>query len=67
VYHQGTAISVQIGYGQGIAPYAAIVHFTPDPPVHHPQGQAYYLQQPLFAATAGFAVRLADALRGAFG
>jgi hypothetical protein len=61
----GTRVEVELSYGKhGDAPYAAVVHFTPDPPVHHPRGQSHYLQQPLFAATAGFVQRIALALQG---
>jgi len=43
-------------------PYAAIQHFNTE--YNHPQGgQAFYLQQPYFAATAGMLERLAAALR----
>ena len=62
---QGSVVSVSLGYGQGdIAPYAARIEF--DVTLNHPHGgQAHYLQQPLFAATAGFAQRIATALRSA--
>jgi len=57
---EGPMVSVTLSYGgQGQAPYAAAVHWIPDPPVHHPHGQSHYLQQPLFAATAGFTQRIA--------
>jgi hypothetical protein len=61
----GPVVSVRMGYGQGdIAPYAAIIHF--DSTLNHPHGgQAFYLQQPLFAATAGFVQRLATVVRSA--
>jgi hypothetical protein len=61
---EGPVISVELSYGSnGLAPYAAIVHWNTQ--VHHPQGQSHYLQQPLFAATAGFTERIAAPLRGA--
>ena len=61
---EGSVVSVSLGYGQGIAEYAAIVHF--DSTMNHPHGgQAFYLQQPLFQATAGFTQRIATALRPA--
>ena len=45
-------------------PYAAIQEF--DVTLNHPHGgQAHFLQQPLFAATAGWPQRLAAALQGA--
>jgi hypothetical protein len=59
---QGPVVSVRLGYGQGIAPYAAVVHW--DVTVNHPIGQSHYLQQPLFQATNGFAQRIAAALQG---
>jgi hypothetical protein len=63
----GSVVSVELSYGNdgplGPAPYAAIVHFTPDPPVHHPIGQAYFLQQPFFQATAGFTQRIAASIQ----
>jgi hypothetical protein len=53
---------VKLSYGgNGLAPYAAVVHFRTD--VHHPVGQAFYLQQPFFEATQGMAERLAAAIR----
>ena len=61
---EGPVVSVELSYGShGTAPYAAIVEFTPDPPVHHPQGQFHYLQQPVFQATQGFTQRLAAAIQ----
>jgi hypothetical protein len=60
----GPVVSVSLGYGQGIAPYAALIEF--DVTLNHPHGgQAHYLQQPLFAATGGLLQRIATALRGA--
>jgi hypothetical protein len=60
---EGPITSVELSYGSnGVAPYAMVVEFRLD--VHHPQGQAHYLQQPFFAATAGFTERIADHLRG---
>jgi len=56
-------VSVALGYGQGLAPYAARIEF--DVTLNHPHGgQAHFLQQPLFAATNGFAQRIAAALAG---
>jgi hypothetical protein len=52
------------GGAHGTAPYAARIEF--DVTLNHPHGgQAHYLQQPLFQATAGFADRIATALQGA--
>jgi hypothetical protein len=53
----------EVRYGNfGAVPYAAIQHFNTD--YNHPQGgQAFYLAQPFFAATAGMLERLAAALR----
>ena len=57
-------VSVNVGYGQGIAEYAARIEF--DVTLNHPHGgQAHFLQASVFAATAGFVQRIADALRGA--
>jgi hypothetical protein len=62
----GPEAVVTLSYGgAGIAPYAAVVHFRTD--VHHPVGQAFYLQQPFFEATAGMAERLAAVIRQALG
>jgi hypothetical protein len=59
----GPVVSVSLGYGQGIAPYAAIIEF--DVTLNHPHGgQAHFFQQPLFATTQGFTQRIANALRG---
>lgn len=60
----GMSVTVELSYGShGTAPYAAIVHY--DVTVFHPIGQSHYLQEPLFAATRGFAQRLAQDLQGA--
>jgi hypothetical protein len=57
-------VSVSLGYGQGLAPYAAIIEF--DVTLNHPHGgQAHYLQGALFPATAGLLQRIATAVRGA--
>lgn len=63
----GGAVSVTIRYGNfGEAPYAAIQEW--DTTFNHPRGgQAHYLQQPLFQATAGFTDRLAQRLRPLLG
>jgi hypothetical protein len=62
---EGTMVSVALGYGQGLAPYAARIEF--DVTLNHPHGgQAHFFQQPLFAATNGFVQRIADVLRGSF-
>jgi hypothetical protein len=59
----GPVVSVSMGYGQGIAPYAAIIEW--DVTLNHPHGgQAHFLQNALFAATAGMLARIATALRG---
>ena len=59
----GPVMSVRLGYGQGIAEYAARIEF--DVTLNHPHGgQAHFFQQPLFAATNGFAQRIAAALQG---
>lgn len=47
--------------GFGLAPYAVPVHFRTD--VRHPVGQAFYLQEPFFAATSGMLARLVATLR----
>lgn len=61
---QGSVVSVSLGYGQGLALYAAKIEF--DVTLNHPHGgQAHFFSQPLFAATAGFVQRIAAALRGA--
>ena len=61
---EGTMVSVALGYGQGLAPYAARIEF--DVTLNHPHGgQAHFLQQPLFAATNGFAQRIAAAMQAA--
>jgi hypothetical protein len=58
----GPEAVVKLSYGgNGLAPYAAIVHERLD--VHHPVGQAKYLQMPFFEATAGMAERLAASIR----
>jgi hypothetical protein len=52
------------GGAHGTAPYAARIEF--DVTLNHPHGgQAHFLQQPLFAATAGFAQRMATVVQGA--
>ena len=54
------------GGAHGTAPYAARIEF--DITLNHPHGgQAHFLQAPLFAATNGFAQRIADAIRPALG
>ena len=60
----GVRVEVELSYGsKGLCHYAAIVHF--DSTMNHPHGgQAFYLQQPLFQATNGFAQRIAAALQG---
>ena len=59
----GPVMSVGLGYGQGIAEYAARIEF--DVTLNHPHGgQAHYFQRALFAATNGFAQRIAAALQG---
>jgi hypothetical protein len=60
----GARVEVELSYGsEGTAPYAARIEF--DITLNHPHGgQAHYLQQPLFAATNGFAQRIAAALQG---
>jgi hypothetical protein len=68
----GAVASVEITYGgsgAGFARapelYAIQVHF--DTAMRHPHGgQAFFLQQPFFEATAGMAERLADAVRVVF-
>lgn len=62
--HVGTLTEVTIRYGDhGRVPYAMVQEF--DVTFNHPHGgQAHFLQQPLFAATAGFAGRIAGALQG---
>lgn len=59
---QGMTVVVQLSYGgHGTADYAVPVHFRTD--VNHPTGQAFYLQQPLYAALATIAQQLAQSLR----
>jgi hypothetical protein len=60
----GARVEVELSYGShGTAPYAALVEF--DVTMNHPHGgQSHYLQAPLFAATQGFAQRLAAAIEG---
>ena len=61
--HTGSMVSVSVGYGQGLAPYAVIQEF--DVTLNHPHGgQAHFLQASVFAATNGFAQRIATALQG---
>lgn len=64
---QGTRVVVQLSYGgHGIAEYAVRQHF--DATLNHPNGgQAFYLQQPLYAAAATIAHHLATTLRTAWG
>lgn len=61
------ATVVELSYGMdGTAPYAAIVEF--DTTMNHPNGgQALYLSEPFFAATAGMAERLAASIRAQMG
>jgi hypothetical protein len=60
-------VEVTLRYGaHGLAPYAAIVHNDSQMPHRH-GGEAFYLQKPLFAATAGLLPRAATALQGALG
>jgi hypothetical protein len=61
----GGVVEVTLRYGaHGVAPYAAIVHN--DSQMRHPHGgQAFFLQLPLFASTAGLLPRAATALQGA--
>ncbi len=62
----GTSVSVELRYGGfGLAPYASLVHY--DISMYHPHGQSHYLDQPLFAAVAGFTGRIAGDLRSALG
>jgi hypothetical protein len=63
----GPVVEVELSYGgNGVAPYAAIQEW--DVSLNHPHGgQAHYLQGPVFAATAGFAQRIAQAIRPALG
>src|SRR4029450_5907974 len=43
---EGTMVSVALGYGQGLAPYAARIEF--DVTLNHPHGgQWHFLQQPV--------------------
>ena len=63
---EGSLITVELSYGRegplGPAPYAARQHF--DASLNHPHGgQAFYLSQPLYQATAGFTDRLATGIR----
>jgi hypothetical protein len=67
---EGPVITVELSYGRdgplGPAPYAMIVHF--DAGMHHPHGgQAFFLQQPLFAAAHGFLQRIAAVLGSRLG
>jgi ABC-type tungstate transport system permease subunit len=63
---QGPVVTVAVGYGQGMAPYAARIEF--DVTLNHPHGgQAHFLQAALLGATAGMPQRLADAIRPALG
>lgn len=63
---QGLTLVVELRYGgHGMADYAIPVHFRTD--VHHPIGQAFYLQQPLYAAVATIAQQLAQSVRTAWG
>jgi hypothetical protein len=60
---EGTMVSVALGYGQGLAPYAARIEF--DVTLNHPHGgQSHYLQGALFPAAQGFTQRIAEAIRG---
>jgi hypothetical protein len=61
----GGVVEVTLRAGaHGTAPYAARIEF--DVTLNHPHGgQAHYLQQPLFAATAGFTQRMATVVQGA--
>lgn len=63
----GATTTVQIRYGgHGAVPYAAEQHF--DTSFQHPRGgQAFYLQQPVFEATAGMLERLAVSLQHTLG
>jgi len=55
----GSTVTLSYG-GNGLAPYAAVVHERTD--VHHPIGTHHYLSQPFYEATAGMAERLAEAI-----
>lgn len=57
---------VKLSYGGGgVAPYAALVHERTG--LNHPVGQDHFLSLPFYAATAGMAERLAEAIRQALG
>jgi hypothetical protein len=63
---EGSLITVELSYGRdgplGPAPYAARQHF--DASLNHPHGgQAFYLQVPLFQATASFTENIATDIR----
>jgi len=62
VEKQADGADIRYG-GHGLAPYATLQHFNTA--YNHPNGgQAFFLQEPFFAATAGMLARLAAAVRG---
>jgi hypothetical protein len=64
---EGPQVVTSVRYGgHGAVPYAAVQEF--DVTLNHPRGgQAHFLQQPLFEATAGLLTRLAATLRPTLG
>jgi hypothetical protein len=66
IVEEDAAGVVTIRYGgHGSVPYALVQH--EDLNYHHDGGQAKYLQQPFFEATAGMAERLAASIRQSLG
>ena len=61
------SVEVEMRYGgHGVAPYAAKQEF--DATLNHPHGgQAFYLSQSFYEATAGMAERLAEHIHAALG
>jgi hypothetical protein len=58
----GESVSVVLGFGGPAVKYALPVHERLD--VHHPNGQAKYLEQPMLAAAKNLESRLASYMRG---
>lgn len=65
VEEEADATVIRYG-GHGAFPYAIVQHFNTE--FQHPGGkQAFYLQEPFFAATAGMAERLAASVAARLG
>lgn len=57
----GGQVIVEMGYGGPAVDYAEIVHERLD--VHHPVGQAKYLETPLNQAKSGLLAKLAERIK----